>query len=271
MFNLRTYHQLPLNVPTLFFVAIIHAIFALTVAVMLFPSASGLVSLFLVSFGLFSIFERILIDNKESIWDRQEDPRSVNIRTTLQIMALFLGIFVYYFVLVTYWPKDVSLKQLSKQLAGALTTLDAGRFTRIDVILRNNITVLYLFFFLSICYRAGAVFVIAWNASVWGATFGFFTKTWASLSFIDLVTSQLKLALTILPHLVTEASGYILASMSGLFLAKAIAKYPVKSAQFNQVLNACVFLLVVSTGLIVGGAVLEAYYAPKMIDWLFRK
>ncbi len=270
MFDIRAYNQLPLTLPYLFLVTMIHAICAMIVAVLLFPSASGLVSLFLLTFGLFSVFDRILLENKEAIWDRREDPRSVNIKTTLHIMAIFLGIFIYYFCLVTYLPKDVSLRQLSKQLEGALATLDAGRFTHIGIIFKNNITVLYLFFFLSLCYRAGAVFVIAWNASVWGATFGFFTKAWGSLTLFELIVQQMKLAVTILPHLITEAGGYILASMSGLFLAKAISKYSVKSQQFNQVLNACLMLLLFSSALILIGALLEAYYAPVAIVHFFQ-
>jgi len=45
---------------------------------------------------------------------------------------------------------------------------------------------------------------------------------WYINDVMRIVIEQSKLALAIFPHLITEAAGYILASMSGLFLAKAI-------------------------------------------------
>lgn len=270
MFNFRRIDDLPLRLLQLYVISILHSIFALMVAIILFPSASGLVSLFLLTFGLLGIFDRILLENKEAIWERKENPNEVNLRTALHIMAIFLGVLTYYFFVVSYLPKDVSLRQLAKQLEGALTTLSPEKFAATSVILKNNITVLYLFFFFSICYRAGALFVIIWNASVWGATFGFFTKIWYSLDFLQIAINLLKLAVTVLPHLLLEAVGYILAAMSGLFFSKAARKYSIDSDPFRQVLQASISLILLSSVMIFVGALVETNFAPRMIEYFFH-
>ncbi len=262
------YHAQPPSL-RLFVNALFQTLFAVFIASILFPTASGLVSVFLISFGLLHQFDNILLENKEDIWQRNVNPVRANLKTTLRLMAIFLGIFSIYFILVSYLPAETSQKQFAKQLDSALATLDKKRFNDFIPILQNNIIVIYLFFFFSFCYRAGAIFVITWNASVWGATFGYISHQWADPMLIDFVLNHLKLALAILPHLMAEAAGYILASMAGLFLAKAAAKYQLFSSRFNRVLHACLFLLLTSTCLVVLGVLLEAFYAPLIIDLVF--
>ncbi len=264
----KDYRSIPSGI-NLFFVAAFQSFFAVVISALLFPSAAALVSVFLVSFGLLTTFDVILDENKEAIWVKKLNPVNANTKTALQFLAIFLGIFIVYFLLVTYLPKDVSKLQFAKQLEGAPTSFDVGRFSDISTILINNITVLYLFLFFSICYRAGAVFVIAWNASVWGATFGYIHHSWEVSSFSTLVFSQIKLAVAILPHLIAEASGYILAAMAGLFIAKGFNKYSFSSDSFNQVLRACLFLLIAASLLVIFGAVLESNYASFIISRLF--
>jgi uncharacterized membrane protein SpoIIM required for sporulation len=270
MLNSNSYRVLPLAFRALLLLSVIHALVALVVALLLFPSASGLVSTFLISFGLLSVFDRILLENKEAIWERKEDPRRVNSRTAISILAIFLGVFICYFMVVFCAPKEFSLQYLSKQLESVAGSLKADRFDKLGVILINNITVLYILFFLSLCYRAGAIFVIVWNASVWGATFGFLAHDPNIDSIVGTVVQQLKLAVSILPHLITEASAYILASMSALFLAKAVGKYSLKSQQFNQVLRACLLLLLTSTAMVFVAAVIEFNYASFAVGYFFH-
>lgn len=253
----------------LFFFAALQSLLANLMASILFPTASGLVSVFLISFGMLGLFDKILLKNKDAIWVEKKNPISANTETAIEFLAIFLGVFIVYYILVSYLPREVSIKQFYKQLEDAHLLINAERFADFNLVLRNNIVVLFLFFFFSLSYRAGAIFVVAWNASVWGSTFGYGSGSWSPTGPMDIAVNQLKLAAAIIPHLVAEAAGYILAAMAGTFTAKAFQKYKIFTDTYNKVIRASLTLLLCACVLVIFAAILESSYAPKAINLLF--
>jgi uncharacterized membrane protein SpoIIM required for sporulation len=69
---------------------------------------------------------------------------------------------------------------------------------------------------------------------------------------------------SLLPHLLFEAVAYVLAGMVGIFLSKALFKYPIFSDEFSRVAQACVFLLIISCALLALSVALEIYLAQSV-------
>ena len=84
-----------------------------------------------------------------------------------------------------------------------------------EVILFNNLKVMLVCFILSLLFGTGAVFIIAWNASVLGVYIGSLSK---SIFHIPIVT------LSFLPHGIPEICGYLCAGLAGGILSAAIMR-----------------------------------------------
>ncbi len=265
----------------LFGTGLVHASLAIGMASVLFPSASGLVSTFFIAFGLLPTFNRLLDENAHAIWDKAEHPIAANAKTVLGLFAIFLGIFTVYFFLASYLSAEKAQSVFEKQLAGVspLSRLTTQDFDDFMMILKHNVVVLYVFFFISIVYQLGAMFVLAWNASVWGAVFGFLLQAHALPTEVMRVApisgghevgfssyQSGLLVLSFLPHLSLEAVGYIVAAMSGLFLGKALRRYTIDSAEFTRVMNACFLLFLLSPLMISVAAWLESHCFPVWLN-----
>src|SRR4030042_897503 len=91
-------------------------------------------------------------------------------------------------------------------------------------ILANNWWVLLACFIIAILIGDGAIFFVAWNASSWGALFGYRALTagwyaggnpWWYLLLLFIIT---------FPHVILEGGAYILASISGSIVSAEIIK-----------------------------------------------
>lgn len=245
-----------------FLLSFFYANFAVVTAYLLFPSETGIVSVFLQSFSLLPAFDYILEKNRTDIWEKKCPSVHANAETAGYILALMLGAFCVYLVITLKLPASVTEIAFLKQLDGAPRQLSHMNFSPFIDIFRHNLVVLFIFLFFSILYRSGAVFVVTWNASVWGCVLGYIAKT---------VHSGPIFLACFMPHMIAEASSYILASMAGLFFSKGVLKYDLSSGAFHRVLGAAVFLFCVSILLLLLAAGLESMYAPFMVQkWLSR-
>lgn len=245
-----------------FLISLFYTFFAVVTAYLLFPSETGIVSVFLQSFSLLPAFNFILEKNRTDIWEKKCSSVRANTETAKYILALMVGAFCVYLIVALVLPKSVTEILFLKQLDGAPKILEHMNFSAFVDIVRHNLVVLFVFLFFSMLYRSGTVFVVVWNASVWGCVLGFIAKT---------VHSGPTFFLCLMPHMITEASSYILASMAGLFLSKGVSKYDFSSEAFHKVLRAAFLLFVVSIALLLVSATLESLYAPFMVHELLSR
>lgn len=245
-----------------FLLSFFYTFFAVVTAYLLFPSETGIVSVFLQSFALLPAFDYILEKNRTDIWEKKCSSVHANTETAWAIMSLMLGAFFVYLVISLYLPASLTETAFLKQLDGAPRHLTQMNFSSFVDIFRHNVAVLFIFLFFSMVYRSGAIFVVVWNASVWGCVLGYIAKT---------VHSGPIFFVCFMPHMIAEASSYILASMAGLFFSKGISKYSWSSDAFHRVLGAAFFLFCVSILLLLIAAGLESVYTPFMVkNWLSR-
>ncbi len=250
-----------LSIQKRFLCLFVHALALTTIAVIaaffLFPSEVGTVSTFLVSFSLLTIFDFVLAKNRDDIWGQRQSPREANIELTFYLLSVFLGVFLVFLIIAVAFPRDLISQLFHKQLEGTATTLTAADALTFAAIFKHNIVVLVVFFFFSLFYRTGTVFVLAWNASVWGVVFGTAAHNQAQGAWFFYLTA---------PHLIAEALAFILASLSGLFLSKAVTKYKFVSKEFNQVLEAAAGILTAAIVVLV----LAAFVETRLLALLTR-
>lgn len=125
-------------------------------------------------------------------------------------------------------------------------------------ILINNIKILLLFFFFSIIFGAGSVYLLLWNSSVIGVFLGKIAREYADGIFLKYFIIPLIYFIKVLPHGILEFLGYFLASLAGGILTMSILKSKnIEDAQ--QFLSDSLLLLLFSILFIFLGALIEIF------------
>ncbi|MBU2100210.1 stage II sporulation protein M [Candidatus Micrarchaeota archaeon] len=126
-------------------------------------------------------------------------------------------------------------------------------------IIKNNLWVLIVTFLVSLIYGFGAMFIITWNASVWGIVFANRSIELAPLAGKNPIVFFGLLLLTVLPHTALEALTYFAAAMSGGIASQGIAKEEFESERFERILIQAFILMLLSLLLLVLAAFVETY------------
>lgn len=265
----------------------ISTVVALGVAFLLFRRETGLVAVFLLSFTLLLPLNRLLEENREGIWVRKNSPYRENMKLAGWFVLMFAGIFLAFSLggLVALslpsapsGPAAHGASRFSQFFANqadyhprigeaGLADLTFGSFS---ALLKNNIRVGAIFFLISIIYRGGGtLLVIAWNASVWGTFFAAATHAGPAAGFFVSLGRFLGLLPCILPHMICEVAGYILLSMAGIFISKAVLKYSPTSFAFQRVGRAVLMMAVIGCVCLLAGAAVESELASRLARAIF--
>lgn len=210
-----------------FLIAVVYTTVSLVAARMVFAANSGIVSIMFVSLLLLPYMRKLLRHDEV----RELKRRSFHVFNVLRdnweaikvYGALFIGIYVTYMLYTFLLPQlgvpvDVLFReQLAlDSLRGAAT---AGSFTSI---LLNNWWVLLVCFLMALLTGDGALFFVTWNASTWGAIFGYRAMLAGASDLFSPGFALLAIFLITLPHVLLEGGAYILAAIAGGVLSDAL-------------------------------------------------
>lgn len=206
-----------------FLLAFIYSAVAIIVARLLFAANSGLVAVMVTSLLLLPYLQKLFA---------REDAAELHEKGGFRIRrffldnwpaikvygALFLGIyfaFMAYSFILPYFGYDIGVvfrEQLSLEAGIRGNAFSAATFVEIFL---NNWWVLLACFALALLTGDGAIFFITWNASTWGAIFGYRALA-ASLSGVgDPLINLITITAITFPHLILEGGAYILAAIAG--------------------------------------------------------
>ncbi len=216
---------------TAFFLAIIYTTISIVIARLVFGGNSGLVSVFFTSIFLLPYFQDLLKrEEKQELREKRFTFKRLfrdNFDMIQVYFFLFFGIYLtylFYSFLGPFLGYDISVvfrEQLSLEAlrGGAIFSFDAFAH-----IMLNNWWVLLATFLIALVAGDGAVFFVAWNASVWGTIFGYRAVMAASFDGSSALFVLLTIVLITLPHVILEGSAYILAAISGAIISDEIDK-----------------------------------------------
>jgi hypothetical protein len=108
---------------------------------------------------------------------------------------------------------------------------------------------------------------VAWNASVWGATFGVLARRFGAEASISVAEAYLRVMAACGVHMLLEAAAYTMAGLAGVFLSKGLLQYALDSAPMAAIVETVGVMLLVGFGVVVAGAVWEAQLAPVLVVW----
>ena len=137
-----------------------------------------------------------------------------------------------------------------------LPTGAATKGIRFLSILENNIYVMIFTLIFSLIFGAGAIFVLAWNASVISSAVGVFTR-------YNIVEVPLGLARYMI-HGFPEIAAYFITALAGGILGIGVLRHGFKDKRFFRVLENVILLLFMAIIVLVIAAVIEVYFTPLL-------
>ncbi|MEM5853589.1 MAG: stage II sporulation protein M [Candidatus Aenigmatarchaeota archaeon] len=234
---------------------------SLGISLIVFRESVGLLSNFLVTFAVMPFMLDFLRYESAKVEQNAEELKKMNIfqrhrSVILTYTAFFTGMVltqsILYLILPETWVEKLFEDQINqiKMIRGSVAF--KGTFSTIFF---NNLGVLTLSFLFSFLFGAGAVFILAWNASVLSVAIGITAKSLGGFKGIPLAI------LTFFPHGSLEILAYFIGGIAGGLVSTALTKRKTEKYSFividslEMMLTAIVLLAIagfIETLLIVG-------------------
>ena len=139
-----------------------------------------------------------------------------------------------------------------------VTTGAVTKEMRFLSILENNVFVMIFTLLFSLIFGAGAIFVLAWNASVIGAAIGIFTQ----YNIAEIPFGLMRYMI----HGFPEIAAYFTTALAGGIFGVGILRNGVKNKKFLRILENTVILLFISIIILVIAAAVEVYFTPMLFN-----
>ena len=123
-------------------------------------------------------------------------------------------------------------------------------------IMENNVYVMIFTLIFSLIFGAGAIFILAWNASVIAAAIGVFTQY--RLSEIPIGIARYMI------HGFPEIAAYFITALAGGMFGFGVIKHGIRNRHFVRVLENVALLLFLAIIILIVAAVIEVYLTPLL-------
>jgi len=263
----------------MFFVGMLYASVGVFLSLWIFKSQASLVMVFLTVLASLYLIQGTL---------RREEIKDHNLHATEKkllkrhwpvlsyFMYLFFGFVVAFSLLYIILPGETVETLFSTQIDAiknvndiALSGSAVDRSTFLGNIFMNNLKVLFFTFVFAFFYGAGAVFILAWNASVVAAAVGAFVR-----SEVAVLTSKLGFGfagyfsayslglLRFLTHGSIEILAYFVAALGAGIIGIAVLHHDFGSESFRKTLIDSIDLIIISVFLLFVAALVEVFVTP---------
>lgn len=254
-----------------FLLGIGYSILGIILAKLLFPKDPALVAVAFTSLLLLpELYKIFSIEAKQERADKGRvtwrDLWNDDSDIFLIYVFMFIGILLTYSVATILLPSFTTNTLFEQQLAirggysgAAMATGQAIEFTSglYWSLLKNNFKVMFVIFIIALLTGDGAIFLITWNASVWGTIFGITAKHAALVAGVNPFVYFFIVIGIVSVHMLLEAASYFCAAIAGSVLSKGFLMEKVGSKFFGKIVTFNMMLLLVGLGFLLLGVFVE--------------
>jgi len=129
---------------------------------------------------------------------------------------------------------------------------------RLLSIIGNNFGVMIFTLIFSLIFGAGAIFVLAWNASVISAAIGIFSRYNVSDIPLGLVRYMI--------HGFPEIAAYFITALAGGMFGVGIIRHGVADKKFLRVVKNVILLIIIALVVLIIAALMEVYLTPLLFQ-----
>jgi uncharacterized membrane protein SpoIIM required for sporulation len=260
------------------FLGFIYTTIAVFLSWMVFKSYASTTMVFLATMAALPLVYQIItmeeekdLETVEESWLLKEHSKAISC-----FMWLFIGMSIAFMVWYSFLPSEMSSTLFSAQrdtinaLNGRATgfaSVDLQMFAKIFL---NNVRVVVFCVIFSFLYGAGAMFILAWNASIIGAAMGNLVRSNLALAadavglsqaghYFQVVSYAL---LRYVIHGIPEIAAYFVAGLAGGIISIAIIKHDMGTRKFEHIILDTADLLLIALLLTFVAGILEVWVTP---------
>jgi len=262
LFNPRKAERHPFE---MILIGIFYSSLSILLGAWIFPDHASLVMVFFTVLSCLYVVQGAirLEEDKERDYKTERWLLREHFRLLAFLLFLFLG-FVFSF---SFWTLVLPSEKVSvlfnlqisvvEGIRAMVTTGSSIQTTTFFMIFFNNFKVLLISLIFAFFYGAGAIFVLAWNASVMGFVIGNLARN--TLGFIALPIAFVKYFL----HGIPEMLGYLTMALAGGIIYIAVWRGDfLRPGRCRRLILDTFILIVLSIILIIIAALIEVYISP---------
>jgi uncharacterized membrane protein SpoIIM required for sporulation len=231
------------------------ALVSLFIAYYIFQTSVGMATSLLITIAMMPFMLNLITYEEE----KEEAESEITEMNFLQRHRMILKVYTAFFagVILSLSLTYMILPQASvdKIFADQVNQINAIRgdilfSDTFSKILMNNVGVLFLSFLFSFLFGAGAVFILAWNASVLATAIGIAAKSYGGIGALPLAI------LTYFPHGSLEILAYFIGGIAGGLVSTVITRR--KGGKFWFIMKDGMQLMIISIIILVIAGFIES-------------
>lgn len=231
---------------------VIISLVALFISYTVFPKSTGLFTVIIITIASIPTMNRMLRyeeDESEKMMENYSFLERYG-DIILAYIAFFSGMIIAMSLSFVLLPGGIVERVFSEQITEV--NLIRGKFEfggKFMEIFLNNSSVLGLSFLFSFLFGSGAIFILAWNATVLSAAIGLIAESSGGLRSLP------SAVMMFLPHGTFEIGAYFIGAIAGGLVSVTMSRR--KSIKFWSVVKDSIKLLILSFILLFIGAAIE--------------
>jgi uncharacterized membrane protein SpoIIM required for sporulation len=241
---------------------------------------------FMVFASLPLIYKTFRFEAEKDYYEKFDE---VSPKIHIDALKIFMYLFMGFTIALALWyiflPSDLIADAFSSQIATIKsinlqhTTGNVTQLSHLSMIIMNNLKVLTLCIIFSFFFGTGALFILAWNASVISTAIGnlFRNKlaeyaTTLGLAKIGLYFQVFSLAIMrYMTHGLFEILAYFVGSLAGGLISIAMINHHFKGDHFKTIVKDSINLIVLSIIIIFIAGLIEVYITPALFSNMYLK
>ena len=264
----------------MFFIGFLYTTIGIFLSLWIFRNEASLIMVFMITIAALPIFYNTikLEESKDMLMDKEASILKEHNKAISFFMYMFIGITVACAVWYVLLPTPTINQLFDKQIGTiqAINNQVSGNVIHnlnvLSKIFFNNFKVLAFSILFAFVYGAGAIFILAWNATVIGAAIGNFIRTnisnyTGSIGLLEAGNYFHVVSLGLLKyslHGIPEIAAYFYGGLAGGILSVALIRKHFKSEKFTIVMKDFSEMLLIAVGFLVAAAFLEVYVNPVL-------
>lgn len=256
---------------------IVFSIISILFSLWIFPEQASMVMVFLVVFMVMPLMYFTLRDEEEWDWRGYSEKKLFyeHSKAIKFLLFLFIGFVIGFSLFYLTMPDDLVRNLFSVQLetiSNINSSITGGivEFEVFSIIFGNNVKVLFFTLLFALFFGAGALFILAWNASVISAAVGTFFRNAIADSANLFGFSKAAVyfhffsvgIFRYLTHGIFEIAAYFFGALAGGIISMNIIRHGLGNKNFRKVLVDASLLTFVALLLLLIGALVEVFITP---------
>jgi len=270
----------------LFLIGLLFSSVAVLFGIWIFKAQASLVMVFLTVIVAVPLMYATMEEEEELDWkgDGELGILEQHGKAITFFTMMFLGFVVGYTLWYAFLPPEMLESVFNSQI-GTIKAINGNMFTvsgvayasHIDslvAIFANNVKVLIFCVFFAFFFGAGAIFILAWNASVIAAAAGTYFRNaiagLADVAGLNLAANYFHFfvagIMKYMTHGVFEIIAYFIGGLAGGIISVALVHHNPRSPEFKKVWYDALVLILFAVVFLAVGSVVEVYVTSMFFE-----